>query len=192
MTQSSTRLKSKIGKWRQRLEPLLPALLLLRRLRCLRLLTFRHCCPPSHESWRVSHQCVRESTRTAFHLLQHNEKSSVPLNEVCIAGRKTHASRRSTTSIHNAIALQHTYSIRNDANARTFAKTSIKSEFLAHLDNVARTQSANANAPRARQNFVSICFTNAATTHQKKFTQGGAKTGRRWPESIKNERISAK
>ena len=27
-------------------------------------------------TWRVSHQCVRESSRTAFRLLQHNEKNS--------------------------------------------------------------------------------------------------------------------
>jgi hypothetical protein len=65
------------------LEPLLPLLGLLRRLRCLRLSTFRHCCPPSHVTWRMSSQYGRESTRTAFRLLQHNEKNSLPLNETC-------------------------------------------------------------------------------------------------------------
>ena len=54
--------------------------------------------------WRVSHQCGRESTRTAFHLLQHNEKSSVPLKEVCMEARKVHALQRATTSRGNAIA----------------------------------------------------------------------------------------
>jgi hypothetical protein len=33
-------------------------------------------------------QCVRESSRTAFRLLQRNEKSSVPLNELCMRARK--------------------------------------------------------------------------------------------------------
>jgi hypothetical protein len=122
MTQSSTRLKPKIGKWRQRLEPLLPALLLLRRFHCLRLFTFRHCCPPSHESWRVSHQCGRESTRTAFHLLQHNEKSSVPLNEVCIDARERRASSQVTTTLRKARALIRARSARHRASRRGFAK----------------------------------------------------------------------
>ena len=89
------------------LELLLPLLGLLRRLHCL-LSTFRHCCPPSHEVMAVSHQCGRESTCTAFRLLQQNEKSSVPLNEECTqravrgafrkqgrtGGKQTHVSAR--------------------------------------------------------------------------------------------------
>jgi hypothetical protein len=35
------------------------------------------------KSWRCRISAHRESKRTAFRLLQHNEKSSVPLKEVC-------------------------------------------------------------------------------------------------------------
>ena len=38
-------------------------------------------------------QCVRESSRTAFRLLQRNEKSSVPLNELCMRARKRATAR---------------------------------------------------------------------------------------------------
>jgi hypothetical protein len=38
-------------------------------------------------------QCVRESSRTAFHLLHRNEKSSVPLNELCMRARKRATAR---------------------------------------------------------------------------------------------------
>ena len=65
------------------LDPLLLALLLRRLLLRCRFSTFCHCCPPSHGSWRCRISARRESKRTAFHLLQHNEKSSVPLKEVC-------------------------------------------------------------------------------------------------------------
>jgi hypothetical protein len=34
-------------------------------------------------SWRCRFSAHRESKRTAFRLLQHNEKSSFPLKEVC-------------------------------------------------------------------------------------------------------------
>ncbi len=184
MTQSSTRLKPKIGKWRQRLEPLLAALLLLRPFHCLRLLTFRHCCPPSHESWRVSHQCGRESTRTAFHLLQHNEKSSVPLNEVCIDARERRASSQATTTLREARALIRARSARHRASRPALQKISIKPGFLARIDNVHRDETRMQMSARA-QIFSFDLLCRRCDTPQKKFAQGGEKTGRRRSEREK-------
>ena len=52
-------------------------------------------------------QCVRESSRTAFRLLQRNEKSSVPLNELCMRARKramTRTRRDVDDNTHDMIA----------------------------------------------------------------------------------------
>jgi hypothetical protein len=91
-----------------------------------------------------------------------------------------------------ASALAHARATPNDASARGFAKISIKPRFLARIDNRCGDRNANENTARAPKFFVSICFADSATTTQKNFAQGDAKTGRRRVKSIKNERISVR
>ena len=129
------------------------------------------------KSWRVSHQCGRESTRTAFHLLQHNEKNSVPLNEMCIDARERRASSQATTTLREARALIRARSARHAQAATALQKISMKYGFLARIDNVHRDRNANANRVRARRFFLSICFADGATLAPKKICTRRGKNG---------------
>src|SRR5579885_3183397 len=128
MTQSSTR-ESRRSASGEKLELPLPLLRLLRHLRCL-LSTFRHCCPPSHETWRVSHQRAPRIDAHCISLLQHNEKNSVSLNETCT--RRAFAARACARNVRNAhasvlrrrVAQRHAYSLEK-------LKSPMKSAFFA-------------------------------------------------------------
>ena len=73
----------------RRLEPLLPALRLLRRLHCF-LSTFRHCCPPSHENM-AGVASARVANRHALHFVYYSttKKTVSPLNETCTRARRS-------------------------------------------------------------------------------------------------------
>ena len=65
----------------KRLELLLPLLRLLNR--CL-LSTFRHCCPPSHVTWRVSHQRASRIDAHCISITTAQRKKQRPHNETCM------------------------------------------------------------------------------------------------------------
>lgn len=142
-------------------------------------------------SWRCRFSAHRESKRTAFRLLQHNEKSSVPLKEACMR-RIDDAAKRVRRAFR-----------RIDRAHRRDATTATCCEFIAIAKN---TMKQGIPARRAflgrcdqQQNWRAVAadFSRADDTaaHRrlrgKNFAQVASRSRVGRTESIKNERIAS-
>jgi hypothetical protein len=139
----------------------------------------------------VSHQCGRESTCTAFRLLQHNEKNSVSLKEVCIA-HALGASRRTNVMQHRRIDAMKNYFAHFHLRFSDDLKSFDEIRSFCDTDIVSLTENAFKNHTAKARDFLLTTIAIFESASQKKFCTECPKRGLGRPESIKNERIGCK
>jgi len=81
-------------------------------------------------SWRCRFSAHRESKRTAFRLLQHNEKSSVPLNEACTPRIVVAMSRALHARLRKSDALTRHVGATNRSHIQKLQKARLNKAFL--------------------------------------------------------------
>ena len=130
-------------------------------------------------SWRCRISAHRESKRTAFRLLQHNEKSSVPLKEVCTA----HAAfERFDSNLQSTRRTNDAFEARmQQKNMTAKRQTCIKLLWNRHFfaANGASVLSIHrvSGVPAWLGEVVRARETPIAFTMVKKFCTGGAESG---------------
>ena len=148
MTQSPTRKAEDRGS-RVRLKLPLPALRLLRCFRRCLLPTFSHCCPPSHGSWRVSHQHASGiDTRCNRFTTARTKKQRYRLRKRILGHRAT----------------QRSVIARSKSNCRS-ARPIIVANFCALRENLKRYDEIRIYAATANSNNVPSAMIFARIAH---------------------------